>query len=345
MRRRRGFGEETLERPTPVDSRPVDRFQIRRRRLPRRRRPVVRRAERQDGRPRRRIRLRQVGDRAGDPAHPAEGRPHRRRIDPVRRSGERRAAARHRGARSRGRDHPGLARRPDRDDLPGADDLALAAAHGRRPGQRGAAAARQCRQGRSPRQGRRRLRPGRLPRPEARARHLSVRALRRASPARHDRHGPDHAPGPAHRRRADDGARRHHAGADPRPDARAAGRGADVAFAHHPRPRRRRQHGRPRRRDVSRPGRRGRAARGPLQARAAPLSQGPDAGGAALRHGAGRAPDADPRGQERHPGAARPRRRRPGPSRKGRFSPPRNCARASRCVPDGSAAAPARSTP
>ena len=346
MQRRRGFGEETLERPTPVDSRPVDRFQIRRRRLPRRRRAVVRRAERQDRRPRRRIRLRQVGDRAGDPAHPAEGRPHRRRIDPVRRSGERRAAGRHRGARSRRRDHPGLARRPDRDDLPGADDLALAAAHGRRPGQRGAAC---CTATSSKAEAldrcRRRLRPGRLPRSEAGARHLSVRALRRASPARHDRHGLDHAPGPPHRRRADDGARRHHAGADPRPDARAAGRGADVAVAHHPRPRRRRQHGRPRRRDVSRPGRRGRAARGPLQARAAPLSQGPDAGGAALRHGAGRAPDADPRGQERHPGAAH--RGGAGPARAERAGSRRRgiCARASRCVPDGSAAAPARSTP
>ncbi len=85
-------------------------FTIRRRRLPRRRRPVVRRAERQDGRARRRIRLRQVGDRAGDPAHPAEGRAHRRRLDPVRRSGERRAAARHRHARPGGRDASGALR-------------------------------------------------------------------------------------------------------------------------------------------------------------------------------------------------------------------------------------------
>ena len=161
------------------------------------------------------------------------------------------------------------------------------------------------------------VRPRRLPRSEARPRHLSVRALRRPAPARHDRHGADHAPGAPHRRRADDGARRHDAGADPRPDARAAGRDADVDAAHHPRSRRRRQHGRRGRRDVSRPGHGGGLARGHLPPRAAPLSQGADARGAALRHGAGRAPDADPRGEERDPGAADRGGRRPDPSRTG----------------------------
>ena len=85
-------------------------------------------------------------------------------------------------------------------------------------------------------------------------------------------------------------------------------------------------------------------ARGPLPPRAAPLSEGADARGAALRHGAGRAPDADPRGEERDPraadrGARAARRPEPGPS-----SRPRSCARASRCAPAGSAAARARST-
>ncbi len=59
-----------------------------------------------------------------------------------------------------------------------------------------------------------------------------------------------------HRRRADNGARRHHPGADSRPAAPAASRARTRAAAHHPRPRRGRRDGRPRRRDVRRPHRR-----------------------------------------------------------------------------------------
>jgi ABC-type dipeptide/oligopeptide/nickel transport system ATPase component len=45
--------------------------------------------------------------------------------------------------------------------------------------------------------------------------HLSVRAVGRPAPARHDRHGAGLPAGAADRRRADDRARRHHPGADP----------------------------------------------------------------------------------------------------------------------------------
>ena len=48
------------------------------------------------------------------------------------------------------------------------------------------------------------------------ARRLSAPALRRPAPARDDRHGARQRAGPADRRRADDGARRHRPGADPR---------------------------------------------------------------------------------------------------------------------------------
>jgi oligopeptide/dipeptide ABC transporter ATP-binding protein len=58
--------------------------------------------------------------------------------------------------------------------------------------------------------------------PSARRR-LSAPALGRHAPARDDRDGARLRAAPADRRRADDGARRHHPGADPRPDRDAAG--------------------------------------------------------------------------------------------------------------------------
>ena len=63
---------------------------------------------------------------------------------------------------------------------------------------------------------------GRHPRSRKPARRLSAPALRRPAPARHDRHGARQRAGPAHRRRADDGARRDGAGADPEAPARPA---------------------------------------------------------------------------------------------------------------------------
>ena len=64
---------------------------------------------------------------------------------------------------------------------------------------------------------------------------------------------------PADRRRADDGARRHDPGADPRPAAQAAARDRAVDPAHHPRSRRDRRNGRPGAGALRRPG--GRDAR------------------------------------------------------------------------------------
>jgi ABC-type glutathione transport system ATPase component len=49
----------------------------------------------------------------------------------------------------------------------------------------------------------------------ARLRHVSFRTVGRPAPARDDRDGADLPAGAADRRRADDGARRHHPGADP----------------------------------------------------------------------------------------------------------------------------------
>ena len=76
------------------------------------------------------------------------------------------------------------------------------------------------------------------------------------------RHGDRAAAPAADRRRADDGARRDHAGADPRPAAAARRRGRHGADAHHPRPRRGRRPRRPHRHHArrarwSRPGRTG----------------------------------------------------------------------------------------
>ena len=59
------------------------------------------------------------------------------------------------------------------------------------------------------------------------------------------------------RRRADDGARRHHPGADPRPDLGPAATARHGARPHHPRSRRRRRNGRSRHRHVCRPPGRG----------------------------------------------------------------------------------------
>ena len=73
-------------------------------------------------------------------------------------------------------------------------------------------------------------------------------------------------------------------------------------------------------------------AGGHLPPPAAPLSEGADAGGAALRHGAGRAPDAAPRGQERRRRARRPASRSSAAAT-GSCSTSEASRRASRCGP------------
>ena len=102
---------------------------------------------------------------------------------------------------------------------------------------------------------------GRLPGPGAPVRQLSARVLRRHAPARHDRGGAVLQSEDPDRRRADDGARRHHPGADP---AAADGHSRQArALGHpdHPRSRHRRPGLRPHRGDAARPrGRGGREA-------------------------------------------------------------------------------------
>ena len=93
-------------------------------------------------------------------------------------------------------------------------------------------------------------RTGRHPRPREPARRLSASALGRSAPARDDRHGARQRAGTAHRRRADDRARRHRAGADPEaPRASCKARHGDGDAVHYPRPRHRAQDGGRRLRD------------------------------------------------------------------------------------------------
>ena len=160
------------------------------------------------------------------------------------------------------------------DDLPGADDLAEPGVHrgrsdrrvraaapegrpqgGAGPGGRDAAARRHSRAGAT--------RPG-LPAP----------AVGRHAPARDDRDGAELQAEASDRRRADDGARRDDAGADPRADGGAARAARDVDPADHARPRRRRGDVRRGGRHVRRPGRRARPGRRHLRRAAAPVHRG-----------------------------------------------------------------------
>ena len=133
------------------------------------------------------------------------------------------------------------------------DQIAEAAVlHLRHGARRGAAArARDARAGRDPG---RAAAPRRLPAP----------TLGRHAAARDDRDRPRLQPAAADRRRADDGPRRHHPGADPRAARQAAARHRHGGPVHHPQPRRRRRDRRPRRRHVCGPGGRGGRRAGPL---------------------------------------------------------------------------------
>ena len=83
----------------------------------------------------RRVRLRQIGHQPGGHGHPAaDGERHR--ADPVLRSRAILGDHRHPEAAARRPGDPGAARQPHRQDLPGADDLAVAAAHDRQPDRR-----------------------------------------------------------------------------------------------------------------------------------------------------------------------------------------------------------------
>ena len=138
-----------------------------------------------------------------------------------------------------------------------------------------------------------------IPRAGGAAARVPARAVGRHAPARDDRDGAVLRPEPADRRRADDRARRDDPGADPRggqTPARGDGRGRDPD---HARPRRRRRRGRPRRRHVRRADRRAGHARRALRRPAAPVHVG------AARLDRARRPAAAARACRRSPGSRR----------------------------------------
>ena len=129
----------------------------------------------------------------------------------------------------------------------------------------------------------------------ARARRLlPARVLRRHAPARDDRDGAVVRPVGAHRRRADDGARRDDPGADPARMRDLRERTGAARHPRHPRPRRRRRHRRPHRRHVRGADRRDGHARRDLLRPAAPVHVGPAGLDRPHRPPAARAPAVDP---------------------------------------------------
>ena len=135
--------------------------------------------------------------------------------------------------------------------------------------------------------------------PEGAPAGLPARAVGRDAPAGDDRDGPGLRPGDRHRRRADDRARRHGPGPDPRTARGPARATRPVAHPHHPRPVGHRRDVRPGPHHVRRPDRRGRPGRGGL----------PPAAPSVHAEAAGRLPEhpCRPADARRHPGlAARP---------------------------------------
>ena len=191
-----------------------------------------RRQGRRDRRDRRRIRVRQEPDHDGGDAACSPPTARRRGIGRLSRH-----ATCWRCRKSRAQPGP---RPQDQHDLPGADDLARSALHDRQPADRADPPASQAWRA-----------AARMRRPSgccelvqhSRARAadevLSARAVRRPAPARDDRHGARQRSRHPDRRRADDGARRDHPGADPGAAGRAAGAARHGDRLHHPRPRHR----------------------------------------------------------------------------------------------------------
>ena len=172
-------------------------------------------------------------------------------------------------------------------------------------------------------------------------RRLSAQAVGRHAPARHDRHGAGLRAAAADRRRADHGARRHHPGADPRPDARAAPRHRHGHHPDHPRSRRGRRDGRRRRGDVCRPDRRARAGRGAVRAARASLHGGP-AGLDPQARPEARAPALDRGPRARHGASARTAAASPRAARSSSRPAAKPCRRWSKWRPAISRAAGAR---
>ena len=225
---------------------------------------LIRHPEGRDGRACGRVGLRQDGLRALDPAP---------------------AAARH--AAPHGRDFPGrqgLAARPGTRDparsrqphlhhFPGADDLAQSAAYGRDAGERGLENPSRHVERRGPQPHAGASGQGRHPRRGEPAFGLPAPALGRPAAARDDRHGARERARSAHRRRADDRARRDHPGANPRSAEGFAARTRHGDALDHARPRHRAQDGEPHLRDEGRRGGRARAGRGSVHRAQASLHQ------------------------------------------------------------------------
>ena len=211
--------------------------------------------------------LRQEHDRAlADAPDPRSARPHRLGHGEARRQGPAEAQP--------GGDAQGPRQR-DLDDLPGADDLAQPGDDHRQADQRGAdPASRHGQEGGLEALGRD-ARPGEDPRARAAREGISAPALRRHAPARHDRHGAGLQSQGADRRRADHRARRHHPGADPRADRRAAARVRRRGDPDHPRSRRGGRDGAAGDRHVCRPQGRGGGRRRAVRPSAASLHGGP----------------------------------------------------------------------
>ena len=140
----------------------------------------------------------------------------------------------------------------DLDDLPGPDDVAQPGPERRQPARGGRAAAPRRHDAGGARARDRRAPGGRHPPRRAPDRRLSAPVLRRDAPAGDDRDGADQRARAADRGRADDGARRHDAGADPRAHPGPPGGARDGGDPHHARPRRGRRDGGRHRRDVRR---------------------------------------------------------------------------------------------
>ena len=134
--------------------------------------------------------------------------------------------------------------------------------------------------------------------PSRRADDYPAPVLRRDAPARDDRDGALVQPVAPDRRRADDGARRHDPGADPRADEAPPARSRLRDPPDHARHRRRRRDRRPGRGDVRGQDRRGRAEGRGLPRPAAPLHLGAAGFDPAPR--TGRASPASPRSRARH---------------------------------------------
>ena len=198
---------------------------------------------------RRRERLRQERHRAVDPADRRSAGPDRRGRDPV-------PAAGADGGGQRAVDLAKLEpngqemrvdpRRGDRADLPGADVVVQPGAHASatRSSRRSGCTSRSA-SARRAREAIEILRRVGCPAPEQRVDQLRPPAQRRPAPARDDRDGAVLQADAADRRRADDRARRHHPGPDPRADAPAAAGRRHGDHADHPRPGRGRRDGRP----------------------------------------------------------------------------------------------------